>query len=346
MVRKYFAFANSAGGIGNLMENNLLGIKRLYTISGKSKKQKTEILGEILKVADGFKGDAECIVSPFDIKEIDAVIMRDKGIAVVDKDCAKGERSAKNIDLSQVNRRSGEFINEFQEKEKWAIGELYKCFDEGKRVHDEWEQIYIKNMDYEKLEAYEKGVIEQLFKGKKGTIEVRNYYRFFGASTPDGTVNYIDNLTENLSARFFIKGRAGTGKSTFLKRVAREANERGFGTEIYYCGFDKNSLDMVIVPELDFCVFDSTPPHEMFPKSERDKILDFYVESGLLGTDERYEKELYDVEERYKHKMAEGMAFLRLCKLYMREKEYYLAELLNRNEFNMLKESVVNEIFQ
>lgn len=346
MVRKYFALANSAGGLVNLMDNNLLGIKTIYTISGNSKKQKTEILDGILKKSEYTERAIECVISPFDIKSTDAVIIRDKGIAVVDRDCIQGEITAKNIDLGEVNQRGAEIKEEISAKEKWAIGEMYKCFDEGKKVHDEWEKIYIKNMDYEKLEAYEKGVLDQLFTGEKGAFGKKNYHRFFGSSTPDGAVNYIDNLTENLSARYFIKGRAGTGKSTFLKRVAREANENGFDTEIYYCGFDKNSLDMVIVPELDFCVFDSTPPHEMFPQSERDKILDFYEESGLLGTDEKYEKELFDVEVRYNHKMAEGMAFLRLYKLYMMEKEYYLSKFLCEKEFSMLKDTVIKEIFQ
>jgi len=188
-------------------------------------------------------------------------------------------------------------------------------------------------------------VLENLFQEKTGNQGGKNYQRFFGGSTPDGTVHYIDNLTENLTARYFIKGRAGTGKSTFLKRVARQANKKGFDTEVYYCGFDKDSLDMVIVPELKFCVFDSTPPHEMFPQTKRDKILDFYEESGLLGTDEKYENELKDVTTRYDHKMAEGVAYLRLCKLYMKEKEYYLAKLLREREFLLLKDKAIREIF-
>ena len=344
MVRKYFALANSSEGLANFMDNNLAGIKRIYKISGDSKKQKTEILEEVLKNAE-ISGDVECVISPFDIKDIDAVIMRDKGVCVVDADCIPDKIDAKTIELGEACRENPEIKNRYSKKEKWAIGELYRSFDEGKKVHDEWEQIYIKNMDYKRLEAYENGVLEQLFEGKKGTGGRKNYQRFFGGSTPDGTVHYIDNLTENLTERYFIKGRAGTGKSTFLKRVARMANEKGFDTEMYYCGFDKESLDMVIVPELGFCVFDSTPPHEMFPQSKRDKILDFYAEAALFGTDEKYETELKDIITRYDHKMAEGMAYLRLYKLYLKEKEYYLSKLLFRKEFELLKERTVKEIF-
>ena len=253
MVRKYFAASNSAGGFTNLMENNLAGIDRVIALSGDSKKQKTEIFESLLKETE----DAECVVSPFDIKNIDAVILRNKGVAVVDRDYITAEIRAKNIDLCEANHQPSDIVCELLKKEKWALDQMYNCYDDAKMIHDEWEKIYMGNMDYKKLEAYEKGVIDHLLSGKNGNFGNKNYHRFFGASTPDGSVNYIDNLTETLSARFFIKGRAGTGKSTFLKKLVAEANERGFDTEIYYCSFDKNSLDMVIVPELDFCVFDS-----------------------------------------------------------------------------------------
>ncbi len=345
MVRKYFAASNSAGGFVNLMDNNLLGLKTIFTISGESKKQKTEIFEELLKNAEFLK-DTECIISPFDIKNIDAVIVRDKGLAVVDRDCVSCEVTAENIDLGKAGQKRTDEINELSGKEKWAIGEMYKSYDAAKKIHDEWEKIYIQNMDYKKLESYEKGVIDRLLTGKKGLSGGKNYHRFFGASTPDGSVNYIDNLTETLSARYFIKGRAGTGKSTFLKRLVREANLKGFDAEIYYCSFDKDSLDMVIIPELNFCVFDSTAPHEMFPQSARDKILDFYEAAGLLGTDEKYEKELSDVSQRYRHKISEGMAFLRLYKLYTKEKEYYFEKMIYEKEFYLLKQEIMNKVFE
>ena len=34
-----------------------------------------------------------------------------------------------------------------------------------------------------------------------------------------------------------------------------------FDVEIYHCGFDPHSLDMVIVREVGIAIFDSTSPH-------------------------------------------------------------------------------------
>ena len=322
MVRKYFQGANTAQGYINLLDNNLEGIKKIYTLSGESKREKTKVCEYILsETQDKFK-NIECIVNPYNINDIDGIIIRDTKTAFVDREILERETDTENIELHCRNVEKNDEIKDLLNRENWAMDMFYKAYEKAKTIHDEWEAIYIKNIDFARLESYGNGVITQLIDNKQGDKGTQNRHRFFGASTPDGSVNYIDNLTENLYARYFIKGRPGTGKSTFLKRLAKTANERGFDAELYYCSFDKNSLDMVIVPELSFCVFDSTKPHEMFPQTDRDSILDFYKESGLLGIDEKFERELSDIAERYKQKISEGVAYLRLNKLYRRELEY------------------------
>lgn len=344
MIRKYFVCANTAAGFVNLLDNNLAGIEKIYAISGKSKKAKTEVINYVAHISEEKYECTECIISPFDITDSDAVIIRDIKTALIDKDLIEERKDVKNIVIPEVQTIYNDEFLRLSEKEMWALGKLYGAYRKGKTIHDEWEGIYIENMDYRRLEAYEEGVINELIKDVADKSGTQNTHRFFGASTPDGSVNYIDNLTENLSARYFIKGRPGTGKSTFLKRLVKCANEKGFDTEIYYCSFDKDSLDMVIVPKLSFCVFDSTAPHEMFPKCDRDKILDFYKESGLLGTDEKYSDALSDVGKRYGHRVAEGMAYLRLAKLYRGERECGYEKNVCKTELLKLKEQLSCEI--
>ncbi len=67
---------------------------------------------------------------------------------------------------------------------------------------------------------------------------------------------------------------------------------------------------MIVIRELSLCVFDSTAPHEKFPESDRDVILDFYSEAGLTGVDEKYEKELAEISTAYNDKVKEGREYL------------------------------------
>ncbi len=324
MVKKYFVRANTANGCINLAENNLKNQETVFMLSGRSRAVKTYVMQEIVKRLEKAGADIECAVCPFDIKHIDAVIARDTKFAAIDEDCAGDLEKAESVDTDIVFKAAEDGC--FKKLKDKADGEyrlFYASYAQAKKIHDEWEQIYLDRIDFDRLSGYGKGIINQLIGNKKGNKGTQNFERFFGASTIDGSVNYIDNITENVETRYFIKGRPGTGKSTFMKRLAGAANAAGFDTEVYYCSFDEKSLDMVLVPELSFCVFDSTAPHEMFPKRENDKILDFYEESGLLGTDEACAREIELVGGRYRHRISEGLAHLRLGNLYMNEREFY-----------------------
>jgi len=199
--------------------------------------------------------------------------------------------------------------------------EMEACYSKAKLVHDEWEKIYISNMDFPKLDSFCNGMLGLLVNGesKEGTGKV--YKRFFGTTTPEGAVNFIDDITASLGKRYFIKGRPGTGKSTFLKKLCRHLTERGYDVEEYHCSFDPKSLDMVVSRELSFCVFDSTAPHEKFPTRQSDEILDFYRESGLYGIDEKYKKELAETKKSYDAFVKSGAKALKEA-ITIENKEY------------------------
>ena len=348
-MKKYFARANTSQGLVNLTMNNLKNISNLYIIEGKSKTAKSRLMEYVVKYLSDKYQDIECIYSPFNIRQLDAVIIREIKFAMADRDCVGAEALGKTVNTDEFlhSKRlevSSEYLNELKEKSSEAIGGLYDAYKKAKSIHDDWEKIYIENMDFDSLNSYTKGIIDELTGSRKGKNGTDRYERFFGASTPDGSVNYIDNITEKMEKRYFIKGRPGTGKSTFLKKLANEVQKAGFDTEVYYCSFDKNSLDMTLVPELGFCVFDSTSPHEMFPKDKRDVVLDFYKESGLCGTDERFEKQLSFIAAKYKHKISEGVAKLRLGCLYMSEYEFYLDRITDFDEISRTADKIIRSL--
>ncbi|MCR4719111.1 MAG: hypothetical protein K5768_05715 [Firmicutes bacterium] len=349
MQRKYFLRANTSSGLVNLTENNLERIDNLYILTGKSKFFKSRILSNIAKYTDSNVKNQECAVSPFDISQLDAVILRDEKTAVVDADCLTEKKRGIIIDTSdfispfkikKYEKMQEELISKAQE----ALLGMYSAYAGAKIIHDEWEKLYIENIDFDRLNKFEEGLLESLIveKSQIGTGIVLE--RFFGASTPDGSVNYIDNLTEGLKTRYFIKGRPGTGKSTFMKKLKKKAQDFNYNSEIYYCSFDKNSLDMVVIPELSFCVFDSTAPHELFPTRDTDLILDFYKESGLSGIDEKYEKEFSEIQRLYSFRITEGITKLRLSGGYQKEAECYFELSGNKELADKAADKIVRKI--
>lgn len=309
-MREYFVRALTSSGEVNLSEENFRDIKNVYSVKGGTKTEKTKIFRTLAKYFD--ERGAELILSPFGKGEADGIVLGD--FAAVDFSVyGKGEI---------LSLPEAEMKKELSDKQNAALSELFGAFREAKKIHDGWEQVYIKNMDTASLNRFTEFTLGCLIR-EKGNGEGKRTGRFFGASRPDGAISLIPSLTEGLKKRYFIKGRPGTGKSTFLKKLAERAESFGYDTEVYYCSFDKNSLDMVIVPTLSFAVFDSTFPHEHFPESERDTVLDFYQEARLSGIDERYENELSSFSRRYSLATARGRSALALAESCFYEAEYY-----------------------
>lgn len=91
---------------------------------------------------------------------------------------------------------------------------------------------------------------------------------FPGANTPEGFYSYYDYIMNRNSAKRIIvlKGGPGTGKSTFMKKVAQHIKSKGYDTELLHCSSDPKSLDGVCSRKLGFLILDGTAPHIVDPK--------------------------------------------------------------------------------
>lgn len=89
---------------------------------------------------------------------------------------------------------------------------------------------------------------------------------FMGANSATGFSTYYDELcdTSIFKRSYLIKGGAGSGKSSLLRRVATEC-EDSF-VELLHCSSDPNSLDGVILKDKRINMCDATPPHVIEPK--------------------------------------------------------------------------------
>src|SRR5699024_8186972 len=68
--------------------------------------------------------------------------------------------------------------------------------------------------------------------------------RAISTNTRDGAGNFVSHLIAPLTYRYYLTGRAGTGKSVFMKKVAEACMNHGLDIELYHCSFDPNSVDM------------------------------------------------------------------------------------------------------
>lgn len=99
---------------------------------------------------------------------------------------------------------------------------------------------------------------------------------FLGGNTPSGFYSLYSELSDPCKVQrlYILKGGAGCGKSTLMKRVAHHGEEAGLAAEYILCSGDPDSLDGVIFPALGIAVVDGTSPH--------------VVEANYAGAVERY----------------------------------------------------------
>lgn len=94
-------------------------------------------------------------------------------------------------------------------------------------------------------------------------MAVRRY--FLGANTSEGFVSLYKDFCTPESGNFLyvIKGGPGCGKSSFMKRIGKAAEDAGLDVEYVLCSADPESLDGVLVPAWHTGYVDGTSPHGM-----------------------------------------------------------------------------------
>lgn len=313
----YYVAGNTAEGFVNYLPSNVQEIDHIITLNHPSNPLKTELLN---KVIDHFEKDydLEIIHSSFGEGFLDGVIIRSNSLAFITDTILMDEIVTDVVDLEQfVPIKTGEDPTEKQKLMHKHTISAYENFATGLEIHDELEAIFINEMDFKIADVMaERFIIDLLYKVKSKNREVTKMHRLFGTNTPEGALNIVPELLQDLTNCYFLKGRAGTGKSTFMKKVAKACEDQGLDMEIYHCSFDPNSIDMVLVRDLRFCIFDSTDPHEFFPERDCDGVIDLYEDTVTPGTDEKYAKEIQEITRNYKAHMQKGIQDLKNARYY------------------------------
>ena len=91
---------------------------------------------------------------------------------------------------------------------------------------------------------------------------------FLGAISPGGFTSLYPELMDRAKRVYIIKSGPGSGKSSFMRRVAQriEQNRPDTVPEFIHCSSDPESLDAVVFPSLGAAIVDGTPPHALEPR--------------------------------------------------------------------------------
>lgn len=357
-IRHYFIYGNTAQGFADLLSTNLLGIEKLIVLRGWPGAAKSCLMNTISRTLEEKGLTLDYLHSPSDPDLLDGIMLPEFKTAILDGNpqftigtispgmLSAGVDSVESIDIDAafdgvpLDVKKGT-ISELLEQIKERHEAAYRAFQEALSIHDEWERFYIGNMDFVKADVLRTELIHTILGEHRFQKASIVKHRFFGTSTPRGSFDYVANLTGFVSKRYFLKGRPGSGKSTLLKKLAAVSAERGIDVEVYHCGFDSNSLDMLLWPELDVCLFDSTAPHLYEPERPNDEVVDMYLRCVTPGTDERYEQEINGIATRYKDTIAKGTQCLSEAKTFSDQLKKIYIDTLDAKKAGIICEELV-----
>ncbi len=333
MELHYFLTTNGSQGHISYLEEELSRYDNVIRLDGYPKELAAKLVRECYLEARKHETDIEVIHNPLD-NSPEGILLPAFGTALINYPLY-------DVRYGLLNLIINEPINMYHKHMEKA----FKYFKEALSIHDEWEDIYKSATDYQALDAYTSDFIDRLMEGKSEDKTGLIANRFFGSATISGSVDYVEVLSQGLK-RYFIKGRPGTGKSTFMKKLAKRACDQGYFVECYHCSFDPNSLDMVVIRELGFCIFDATAPHEYAPSQADDEVLDLYQAAVETDTDFKHTKELSAISRAYKDSINLAIKHLMLANEAMQEADKSNMKQINNDRVMLMLQKIIKNLFK
>lgn len=332
MELHYFLTTNGSQGHYSFLEKETEFLCNTVRLEGYPRAVAVTLIRECYAIAKQSKMNMHLIHNCLD-NSTEGIIFPDLKAALINIPLYE-----KRFDIASL------FHHEQLEKYKHFMQDAFRHFTEGKKIHDEWEKFYISSLDFQKLtsfgESFAADILPKNRTNHTGTLSDR----FFGSATINGSLDYVECLTEGTN-RYLIKGRPGTGKSTFMKTIAQKAFDLGFNIERYHCSFDPNSLDMIVIRELSISIFDATAPHEYFPTTANDKILDLYELSALRDADADFKNELSQLSSSYKESINSAVKAIIAANTACSVAEDDYRKQIDDNQLLDVRKMIINKIF-
>jgi hypothetical protein len=264
--RRFFPGGNTSAGFFSY-HDNIIDIDRnmLYILKGMPGGGKSSLMREIGEkaVKEGFS--VEFHHCPSDPNSIDGIVIDELKIGIVDGtaphviDPIYPGLNDKIIDLGQFIDSDGLKLYKAEifaakKNNKNAYRSAFNYFKSCKAIYDNIEQTNMEKVDFHNINKLTKNAIERIFSKEQVFSNLAGFkerHLFTSAFTPEGFVDYTSTVIDGVKDRYYLNGNIGTGKTTFLKRVAEEALIRNYHIEVLHNPLIPTKIDSLIIRELN-----------------------------------------------------------------------------------------------
>lgn len=266
----------------------------------------------------GYNLEYHCCSS--DNSSIDGLVIPELNIALLDG-TAPHVVDPKNPGAVDEIINLGEYWNEYQmlqlkddiincnRQVNRFFQAAYFSLKDAKNALDEWEFYIQPHQDWPKINQMYLKVEKELFKNSpKNNGKGKERHLFAWAHTPQGKCQFIDTLLDGIQTLYTLQGQPGTGKSSFLSKIAARAQLMNLNVEFYHNTLEPEKLDMIILQELEVALVITASPYDYLPEFSGNQIsLDFdksLDQSSLIHS----QNELDSCRERVDHSLERALS--------------------------------------
>ena len=320
MSKHMFAGANTPEGFCNNFEHILPfdTAQKTICLKGGSGTGKSTFMK---KTANFFKEKGhtvEYIHCSNDAESLDAVVIKDLGISVLDGTAPHVRDPIAPIAIDKI-LNFADFIDEssikkHKEELRGLLQQKNQFFDKGYNYLNAAYKVYLNNsyiynMSLSRAKLNKKILeLTDIFKfAAPKEKQAKNRKLFASAISPDGLKNYINTVIDTKNV-YILEGHNGTGTDILLSKIQSEANLRGLDTESFYCSLNPNKPEHLIIPKLDTSFVTSNSYHKIELQNAQTINFNHFTDNNLLSSFEEELKYNYKIFDELLQKAMDTMA--------------------------------------
>lgn len=181
-----------------------------------------------------------------------------------------------------------------------------------------------------------------------GGFYLREKHFFAGSNASKGLSSYFNSILnpETLNRLYILKGGPGVGKSSFMKKFAEKMKEKNYSVDYIHCASDNDSLDGIIIHELNVAFVDGTAPHVIDPTlpGAADEIINL----GVYLDGEKLEKHKCQIVQINKNKSLlykSAFKYFQAASIISEEINSLYDQFIDNKKFNEMCNQVINKLF-
>ena len=186
MKYTYYLSNNTSEGYVSFFDELVGNFSKIIVLKNITKVGRKKLFEKVTDLLDNSHMSYDKIIKCGTVDDVDAVIMNDMSTVIADDELFLKQIPlyADVIDFGEHLRLDGEAqfeLTSIKNKIDVLQRRMFRHLENAKKIHDQWEKIYIENTDYEKLNVESDNFMHSIFDGLSvcsDNVNCKNENRF------------------------------------------------------------------------------------------------------------------------------------------------------------------------